>query len=246
MHRFYVDSGAISGDTITITNSDVNHIKNVLRLTRGESLIIYDGERRDFSCIIESIDNNEVLLKIIDSYENETELPGKVYLFQGIPKKDKMELIIQKSVELGVYEIVPVTTKRTIVKIRDKKRENKKIERWQSIATSAAKQSIRGIIPKIHSPMTFTQAIDYGKNLEFKLIPYEKARDIKATRDIIHGIKDKKSIGIFIGPEGGFDEDEINHAKNNDFISITLGKRILRTETAAIALISMIMLELEK
>lgn len=246
MYRFYVDDGQISGDTISITNSDVNHIRNVLRLKPKDLIVICDGKGIDYNCVIENISKDCILAKILDSHKNETELTAKIYLFQGIPKKDKMELIIQKAVELGIYEIIPVTTRRGIVKYSDKEKERKKINRWQSIATSAAKQSDRGLIPSIHEIMSFSEALLYSKDLECKLIPYEKAKDIKVTRDIIHGINNKKSIAIFIGPEGGFEEEEIDMAESDGFSPISLGKRILRTETAGIAVLSMIMLEVEQ
>lgn len=245
MYRFYVDEANINKDYILIEGSDVNHIKNVLRLNPKEQLIVCDGKGKDYNCIIEEIRKDSVLVNIIDSTTNETELATKIYLFQGLPKKDKMEWIIQKAVELGVYEIIPVSTKRTIVKISDKKKERNKLDRWQTIATSAAKQSNRGIIPSIHEVLTFSDALDYARDLEIKLIPYENAKGIEATREIIHNLKGTKSIGIFIGPEGGFEEDEVDRAKEQGFAPVTLGRRILRTETAGLAILSMIMLELE-
>ncbi|NMB42833.1 MAG: 16S rRNA (uracil(1498)-N(3))-methyltransferase [Clostridiales bacterium] len=246
MYRFYVDETDISEDNIVIRCSDVNHIKNVLRLNPNDPIIICNGKGKDYNCIIEEISKDSVLTKIINSTTNENELATKIYLFQGIPKKDKMEWIIQKAVELGVYEIIPVSTKRTIVKISNQKKEKNKLERWQSIATAAAKQSNRGIIPSIHEVLTFSDALNYASDLECKLIPYENAKGIEATREIIHNLKGSKSIGIFIGPEGGFEEEEVSKASENGFVPITLGKRILRTETAGLALLSMIMLELEE
>ena len=173
------------------------------------------------------------------------ELPVKLYLFQGLPKGDKMELIIQKAVELGVYEIIPVRTKRVVVKL-DEKKETKKIARWQQIAESGAKQSGRGIIPEVKPVMSFKDAIDYAKNLEGVLIPYEKAEGMNKTREIIKGLKGKKSVGIFIGPEGGFDEQEIEAAMNSGVEPVTLGRRILRTETAGLTMLSILMFEFEE
>lgn len=245
MHRFYVNESRINNDNISINGSDVNHIKNVLRLKVKDPIIICDGRGNDYQCLIKEISQDQVLADIIDINKNGNELSSKVYLFQGVAKGSKMELIIQKAVELGVYEVVPVTTKRTIVKFNNSKKEKKKLERWQSIATSAAKQSGRGIIPEIKEVMTFKDSLEYSKELECKLIPYEKAKDIKKTRDIIHQLGNKKSIGIFIGPEGGFEEDEIGLTKEYDFEVITLGRRILRTETAGLAVLSMTMLELD-
>ncbi len=230
MYRFYVDENSINDNNILLTGSDVNHIKNVLRLGLGERIIICDGKGRDYYCQIAQVSKDQILTKIFDIKTNETELPSKIYLFQGIPKQDKMELIIQKAVELGVYEIIPVSTKRTIVKFNNKKKENNKLERWQTIAKAAAKQSNRGIIPSILEVMSFQDALDYSKELEIKLIPYEKARNIQTTRNII---------------QGGFEETEVETSKDYGFTPISLGRRILRTETAGIAIISMLMLELE-
>ncbi len=246
MNRFYVEDNQIQDDKIYITGSDVNHIKNVLRMKVGEKIIISNGQGKDFYCIIENECNDEVIASIQESRESDTELKGKIYLFQGLPKKDKMELITQKAVELGVYEIIPVMTKRTVVKLEDKKKELKKIERWQSIVTSAAKQSGRGIIPKVSETMSFKEAVLYASKLGCNLIPYENADDIKKTREIISNLNSNGTVGIFIGPEGGFEESEINYAVSQGVKPITLGKRILRTETAGLAILSMIMLQMEE
>lgn len=246
MYRFYVEQNQVGDQVISITGSDVNHIKNVLRMRVGEKIIICNGQGKDFYCIIDGESDGLIVASIQEVRDTQTELAGKLYLFQGIPKKDKMELIIQKAVELGAYEIIPVMTKRTVVKLEDKKKELKKLERWQAIATSAAKQSNRGIIPKVAETMTFKEAIAFSKNLECKLIPYENAEDITSTRALIGSIKGNQSVGIFIGPEGGFEESEVQLATEADIKPITLGRRILRTETAGIAILSMIMLQMEE
>ncbi len=246
MYRFYVEQEQISEKTIRISGSDVNHIKNVLRMKPGEKIIICNGQGKDFYCIITGESDGDILTEIEKVCDTETELPGKIYLFQGVPKKDKMELIIQKSVELGVFKIIPVMTKRTIVKLEDRKKELKKVERWQAIATSAAKQSNRGIIPVITETMSLKEAFQYAKAIECKLIPYENAVDITKTKEIINSINRDSSIGIFIGPEGGFEESEIQLAIKSDIRPITLGRRILRTETAGLAILSMVMLQLEQ
>jgi 16S rRNA (uracil1498-N3)-methyltransferase len=246
MYRFYVEQNQIGDKDIIITGPDVNHIKNVLRMKPGEKIIICNGQGKDFYCIIEDESDGKITANITEFRETETELEGKIYLFQGIPKKDKMELIIQKAVELGVYEIIPVMTKRTVVKLEDKKKELKKVERWQSIATSAAKQSNRGIIPVVTETKTLKEALKIADTMDFKLIPYENAKDIQITKEIIGNIKSNHSIGIFIGPEGGFEEEEIRIAMDAGFSSITLGRRILRTETAGLAILSMLMLQMER
>lgn len=245
MYHFFVDEGQINEDTITIEGTDVNHIKNVLRMKEKDKLLISNGTDKDFLCEILSISSQSVLCKIIDVDLEGTELPSKIYLFQGLPKADKMELIIQKAVELGVHEIIPVDTKRSVVKLDEKKAENK-IKRWQQISLSAAKQSKRIIIPNIHKIMSFKEALEYASGFEYNLIPYENAKGMEDTKKAVEAIKPHTSIGIFIGPEGGFDEAEISLAISNGVLPVTLGKRILRTETAGIAALSVIMFHLEK
>ena len=246
MHRFYVDNEAIHGESIYITGSDVNHIKNVLRMKPEDSLIISNGQGKEFNCIIKDISESKVLADIVSCEESLTELDTKIYLYQGLPKKDKMELIIQKAVELGVYEIIPVMMKRTIVKLEDKKKELKKLERWQQIAVSAAKQSNRGIIPKVHEVVSYKEALKLADNMDLVLLPYENAKGIDETKRVIAQCREKKSIGIFIGPEGGFDQSEIEEAIARDVNLITLGRRILRTETAGLTILSILMFELEE
>ena len=207
----------------------------------GEELEICDGAGNDYLCAVKSIDRDIVLLNIKSKKPSETELKTRIYLFQGLPKSDKMELIIQKAVELGVYEIIPTVTSRCIVKI-DQKKEDKKIARWQQIAEAAAKQSGRGIIPKIASPMPLKEALGYSQNIDEILVPYEKAQGMEATRKILEKVKDKSSVAVFIGPEGGFEEKEIELAMQQGAKPITLGKRILRTETAGLCILSVLMM----
>ena len=246
MHRFYVTSDQVNDNKITIIGSDVNHIKNVLRMNRGDKLIICNGQGKDCYCIIDRVDEKEISCDILSEHITDTELNTRITLFQGLPKKDKMELIIQKAIELGVYEIVPVMTKRVIVKLEDKKREEKKLERWRVIAESAAKQSHRGIIPRIRPVISYDKALEECSNMDIALIPYENAEGITKTREIVANLSNFSSIGVIIGPEGGFEETEIEGALERNIIPITLGRRILRTETAGLAVLSMIMLSLEK
>lgn len=245
MYRFYVEQNQIKENSICILDSDVNHIKNVLRMSRGDTLIACDGQGKDYICSITDLSDKIVELSINQVQNSFAELEGRIYLFQGLPKKDKMELIIQKAVELGVYEIIPVMTMRTVVKLEDKKKELKKLERWQAIATSAAKQSGRGIIPRIIGTKTLKEALAYGSELDCRFIPYENAKGIDYTRKVIADIQSKHKVGIIIGPEGGFEEKEIALAKEAGYEPVTLGKRILRTETAGLAILSMIMLHME-
>ena len=245
MYHFYVEPEAVSESIARITGADVNHIKNVLRMHPGEQIMILDGSGTEYRCEIESIED-EILARILETKKTEAELSVRLLLFQGLPKKDKMELIIQKAVELGVSEIIPVLTKRTVVKLEDKKKEQKKLERWQAIAEAAAKQSGRGIIPKVCDAVKFTEAVKMAGELDEALIPYELAEGMDEARERIRGLHGKKTVGIFIGPEGGFEEDEIALAAKAGIHPITLGKRILRTETAGLCILSVIMFELEK
>lgn len=246
MNRFFVDDpGAFSDRSVVITGEDVNHVKNVLRLKENDELIVSDGRGRDYHCRISGITNEEVVADICDICDNFSELSTEITLFQGFPKGDKMELIIQKTVELGATRIVPVMTKRTVVKLDDKKAK-KKTERYNMIAESAAKQSGRGMIPEVTMPVSFAEAVSMAEKLDMNIIPYEEAEGVEYSRNIIKSIKGKKSLGIFIGPEGGFAREEVEKALDAGASAITLGHRILRTETAGMAVISIIMFELEE
>ena len=246
MQRFFVEPYQIEEEAhrIHINGTDVNHIKNVLRMKCGEDVWISDGGDKEYHCQIEELGEDEVLLHILYAQEPEYELPNKLYLFQGLPKADKMELIIQKAVELGAYRIVPFAAKRSVVKL-DQKKAGKKRERWQAIAKGAAEQSKRGIVPQVQDVMSFQEAMNYAKELDVVLVPYELQEGMKATEAVISKIEPGQSVGIFIGPEGGFDESEIEQAKEAGAIPITLGKRILRTETAGLTTLSILMYHLE-
>lgn len=244
MHHFFVTPEQVKGNQIRIEGTDVNHVKNVLRMKIGEQLQISDGNNRRYLCEIDAMSQEEICVRIIEEQKSETELPSKIYLFQGLPKSDKMELIIQKAVELGVYEIIPVATKRTVVKL-DEKKALKKVERWNNIAEGGAKQSGRDIVPKVTSVMSFKEALTYAKELDVVLIPYELAEGMEQTRRIISAIEKGQSIGVFIGPEGGFETEEVEYAKETGAKAITLGKRILRTETAGLTTLSILMYHLE-
>lgn len=244
MYRFFVDNCNDFKDNIIITGNDVNHIKNVLRLKCGEHVLVSNGNGTDYECSIEKIESETVTVRIEDVTKNAAELPVSITLFQGMPKSDKLELIIQKGVELGVKEIVPVITKRSVVKIDDKKAV-KKLERYNSIAESAGKQSGRGIIPEVKEFMSFKQAMEYAKTLDMNIIPYEEAKGMEYSREVVKDIKNHKSLGIFIGPEGGFTCEEVELAMSMGAKCITLGNRILRTETAGLAILSIIMFEID-
>ncbi len=244
MHHFFVLPQAVEGDKVTITGPDVNHIRNALRMRQGESLLISDGEGNDYHCRISLIESGLVEARVIERRESR-ELPVRLYLFQGLPKSDKMELIIQKAVELGVYEIIPVITKNAVVKL-DAKKERSRLERWQAISESAAKQSGRSKIPKVEKVMLLKEALEMAEGLDRILIPYENQSDIDTMRKALEETgEDTRSIAVFIGPEGGFDESEILLAKEQGAVPVSLGRRILRTETAGLAILSLFMMKAE-
>ena len=250
MYHFFVESSQVSSDckVVEIVGSDYNHIANVLRMKVGEQFSVsirQEQEARELFYEIEKITDSSVIGKLCFIEEVGNELPSKIYLFQGLPKVDKMELIIQKAVELGAFRIIPMSTKRCIVKLDEKKAAAKQ-KRWQAISEAAAKQSKRAIIPEVTMPMTMKQAVEMAKSMDVKLIPYENAKGIEETKRLIEAIEPGQSIAIFIGPEGGFSEQEIDLCMENGIMPITLGKRILRTETAGFTIISWLMYHLEK
>lgn len=244
MQHFFVDASQVSDSMIQIEGSDVNHMKNVLRMRIGEEVTVSDGQGKEYLCEVQNFEEAQVQLKILETKISDTELPSKIYLFQGLPKQEKMELIVQKCVELGIYAVVPVSMKRCVVKL-DAKKGAKKVERWNGIAASAAKQSGRGIVPEVMPVMSYKEALERAKNLDVILVPYECAKGMAYTKELIQSVKPGQSVGIFIGPEGGFDSDEIKLAKEVGGQIVTLGKRILRTETAGLALLSVLMFHLE-
>ena len=244
MYHFFIKPEQAAAHEVAIIGSDVNHIKNVLRMKVGEQICVNDGSH-EYLCSIAKLDAEEVTAKIEQVSETTSELPSRIVLFQGLPKADKMETIIQKCVELGVHEIVPVQMKRCVVKL-DCKKEEAKRKRWQAISESAAKQSKRSIIPHVSEVLSFKQALEKAKELDVLLLPYECAEGMAYTRMVVSKIKPGQSVGIFIGPEGGFDGDELKLASEAECNIITLGKRILRTETAGMMLMSVIMYNMEE
>lgn len=267
MFRFFVEPDQIIGEQVIITGEDVNHMKNVLRMKPGEKVRISNGTDEDYFCTIEELREQEVLLHVDSKETSSIELPVQIYLFQGLPKSDKMELIIQKAVELGAYSVIPVAMKRSVVKL-DPKKAAAKVKRWNAIAESAAKQSGRMVIPQVQMPMTFAQAVEMADEMECKLLPYENEEGMEGVRRILGELaaqvkqqeqqKQQKQqemqasqmasplrIGIFIGPEGGFDEGEVELAVKKGWNRISLGRRILRTETAGMALLSILVYLLE-
>lgn len=246
MYHFFVEPSQMRGNKVTITGIDVNHIKNVLRMKPGEELSVSNGiDNKEYRCGIEELGEDMILCTLRFVKEDGMELPSKVCLFQGLPKGDKMELIVQKAVELGVYEIIPVITKRTVVKL-DAKKERAKLTRWQTIAEAAAKQSRRNIVPAVKNVLTMKQAVEYASGMDVKLIPYELAEGMPETKKRIESLHSQQTIAVFIGPEGGFSESEIELAAGGGIYPITMGKRILRTETAGLTILAWIMYQLEE
>lgn len=248
MYQFFVEENQIQENTVYIYDSDVNHIKNVLRMRIGEEFnVVTNNSDKEYRCAIREFGQDEIVCDLLFIKENNTELDAEIWLFQGLPKADKMELIIQKAVELGAAKIVPVAMDRSVVKL-DGAREDKKISRWNGISEAAAKQSKRRIIPEVSKIVTFAEAVKMCEDFDAKILPYEMAdmEAIEKTREIIASVKPKMKIAIFIGPEGGFSEKEISLAREEKIDEITLGHRILRTETAGFVVLSWLVLQLEK
>lgn len=245
MYRFFVKEDQIHDGAVWIGGEDVNHIKNVLRMKTGDRIFISCENNLEYECELKEINEDCIVAEIFDVHGMETELPVELVLYQALPKGDKMEFIIQKAVELGVSKIVPVRMKRCVVKL-DEKKADKKVKRWNAIALSAAKQSKRGVIPEVSHVLNYNEVLKEAKELDFLLVPYEEERGITYSRELIKETPGKKSIGIIIGPEGGFEKTEIEAAKEVGGKTLTLGKRILRTETAGMTMLSILMFTLEE
>ena len=251
MYHFFTKTELFTETEVTIIGSDVNHIKNVLRMKPGEKVLISDGKGINYFCELTEIGADAVKAAILSDEVEDTELPVAVVLYQGLPKGDKMELIIQKCVELGVSRIVPVDMARCVMKL-DAKKEGNKIKRWYGVSESAAKQSKRMIVPEISGVMKYKAAIEEAKHADLALVPYEAAETLdgaggmELTRRLIGGLNPGQRCAIFVGPEGGFADAEIELARESGFQTITLGKRILRTETAGLFVLSAIGYALEE
>lgn len=244
MHHFFVKPEQIENGLVAITGPDVNHGKNVLRMKPGEELFISDGTGRDYRCQIRSLDPEQILADILEQEPEGRELPSAITLYQGLPKSDKMELIIQKAVELGVSRIVPVATKYAVVKLDAKKEESKR-KRWQAIAESAAKQSKRSRIPEVSPVLSLHEALREAAAGDVGFFAYEHQDGMAGTRRELSRVKAGQEIAVFVGPEGGFEKDEVLAAEAAGIRPVSLGKRILRTETAGLALLSVLMMKLE-
>ena len=249
MPKFFVAGNQINNNKITIIGDDVNHIKNVLRQKSGDKITICDiSKEQDYLCEIDKIEEKSIDCNIIEKLENNTESNVKVTIFQGLPKADKMELVIQKSVELGVYDITPLQMKRCVVKLNEKDKL-KKIQRWQKISEVAAKQCGRNIIPKINNIVNVKEVCNLCNEYDIVLIAYENEKENtlkKELKNLKKLDKEEIKVAVIIGPEGGIEPEEIEMFEENGAKIITLGNRILRTETVALSVLSIIMYELEK
>ena len=253
MPKFFVDSRQVDNGEIRIIGNDVNHIKNVLRMKVGDTFNVCDEvDSENYVVKINRFDKEEIICDILEKFESTAESNVKVHIYQGLPKADKMELIIQKSVELGVEKITPVEMKRCVVKL-DGKDKIKKVDRWQKIAEVAAKQSGRDIIPEICSVKNIKEISKDFSEYDLVLLCYENEKDV-FIKDVLRSkdLKEKMressnlSIAIIIGPEGGIDISEVEFMQQSGAKVVSLGNRILRTETVALSLLSVIMYEFER
>ena len=246
MPKFFVKENQIQNNIIEIIGTDINHIKNVLRLKENDKIEICNSDsQKNYLCEINELNDIAIKCNILEEITESREAEVKVTIFQGLPKSDKMELIIQKAVELGVYDITPVEMTRCVVKLNDKDK-SKKIERWNKISEVAAKQCQRDIIPKINSVISIKGIIEEIENYDAIILAYEKEKEYTIKQELKKLKSEKaKKIGIIIGPEGGLEEKEVEMLKDNGAHVITLGKRILRTETVALNVLSNIIYEFE-
>ena len=258
MHHFFADPSCVEDGWIRIEGADAAHMGKVLRMRPGESLLVSDGKGRDYLCQVEALEREYARVRILEERQAGGELPARIWLFQGLPKSDKMDLIVQKAVELGAFGVVPTATKNAVVKLDEKKGEAK-VRRWQAIARSAAEQSKRSCIPRVLPPMSLEEAFAFVRERQFGLclIPYEEEQGMESMREALAAIgaggrpgpmnlqEAGGDIGVFIGPEGGFDPEEVRRAIFQGIRPVSLGRRILRTETAGLAVLSLLMMKLE-
>ena len=246
MHKFFTPKELINGDVAKIIGDDVKHIYKVLRISEGEKVTLNNCEGVEYLGRVKSVSKQEVLIDILEELESNNESDVNIYLFQGLPKSQKMDLIVQKGTELGITEFIPTITHRVDVKLKG---EFKKLDRLNRIALEAAKQSKRSIIPKVSEPIEFDEVLEKIDSLDLLIVPYENANNFGIKTLINELRKDNvvdniKNIGIFVGPEGGIEESEIERLKDKGAYIVTLGKRILRTETAGFVATSLIQYEL--
>ena len=238
MANFYIERSQINENMATITGEEAQHISRVLRMKKGDSVTLCDGEGTFYDAVLSDFSEKTVTAEILSSRRAETEPFVQLTIFQGVPKNPKLETIVQKATEIGVVRIVPVDTVRAVAKL-DKAN---KVDRLRKIAREAAKQSKRGIVPEVCDPMSFKEAVKIASQADLAIIPYEEETEV-SLKKALSG-KKPKTVSIMIGPEGGFDKEEILLAKENGITSVTLGKRILRTETAPLAVSAAVLYEL--
>lgn len=249
MNRFFFQKENLIHGSIHIEGEDVQHISKVLRLTEGDRILLCDGEGLDYVAEIKTVDKSFIKAEVLEKLEAISEPTLEITLFQGIPKGDKMELIIQKSVEMGVTRIVPVQMHRCVVKIENEKDGKKKQERWQRIAMEAGKQSGRGRIPQVTAPVSFGESLKLAGALDYRILPYEKEEALsikKSIKEYMEKSGTPASAAIMVGPEGGFEVKEVGKAMVSGFKPVTLGKRILRTETAGFVAMACLMYECDE
>lgn len=241
MPKFFVDLSAIAGNQVQFTGENYQHLSKVLRAKIGDAVVATDAQGMDYHCVIDHITSDCIVARIEDVARSAVEPEVAVHLFQCLPKADKMELVIQKCVELGVHKIYPVAAARCVVRL-DTERAQKKCARWQKVSEAAAKQCGRGIIPEIHSVISMDEAIELAAAMDLALIPYEREQQ-RGLKEIALG--GRKEIAILIGPEGGFDDAEIAACLARGILPVTLGKRILRTETAGMYTLAILLYLIE-
>lgn len=246
MLHIFADPSGMEGEYLRVEGSEYNHMANVLRMKKGEEVSVSGGEDgARYLYEIDAFGPDTVILKKKGLLSEESELPVRVILFQGLPKSDKMEWIIQKSVELGVTDIVPVSMKRCVMKL-DPRKEGKKLSRWQAIAESAAMQSKRARIPVVHPPMTMKEAVKMAEaETDLRVLPYELQEGSEGTKELFSSLERGQCVSVFIGPEGGFEPSEVEEAASSGIRPISLGRRILRTETAAMVVLSWLIYRFE-
>ncbi len=243
MPKFFVPRENIGEEKIRITGGDVQHIARVLRMNPNDRLTLCDGRGIDYETAIEEISDKEIICKILSRENSKTEADIEVTLVQGLPKAAKMDYIIQKTTELGISRIIPCMLARCVVKLENKKAEEKKTERWRKISTEAAKQSGRGVIPEVCEPHTLDMAIKALGECDIVFVPYE-CEEQTSLKSVLTACENPHKVGFIIGPEGGFDISEIEKIRSAGIPTVTLGKRILRTETAGEAVLAMVMYEI--
>lgn len=246
MTRLFLEDQEAGSGFITLGPEDSHYVSQVLRMKTGEQLTAVIRDGTEALCEVDTVTKNNVTLKILNTSENVSEPPYGITLYQSVSKGERMELTIQKCVELGVTKIVPVFSMRCVVRPDEPKKQQSKTQRWQKIALEAARQSGRGIIPEVTEPMTFSKALEASVSADMVLLPWEDEHGVTLKGAITPVDKnDVKEIAVFIGPEGGYDEQEAALAKESGAVPVSLGKRILRTETAGASVLAMLLYEFE-